>query len=223
MKVGDSAELPIEPAHVTLFFEYLKEREQNEADVYKMLRNEAQAVKACTDRKLKVKYTKTKNKAHHRSPYAVVALVNSIVEKVCVAKGLKFNPNPQSRCVWCTANRLHVTARNLDGAIPALANPVLVWENKEYWGGTAGGSKMSDAVYECNLVGRELREYEEATKVKVVHIVFVDGLVQWTARRSDLKRFVDLTNQGLIDHLLAGTEIETELEPILNATLLSAK
>src|SRR5579883_841822 len=194
MKVGDSAELPIEPAHVTLFFEYLKEREQNEADVYKMLRNEAQAVKACTDRKLKVKYTKTKNKAHHRSPYAVVALVNSIVEKVCVAKGLKFNPNPQ-----------------------------LVWENKEYWGGTAGGSKMSDAVYECNLVGRELREYEEATKVKVVHIVFVDGLVQWTARRSDLKRFVDLTNQGLIDHLLAGTEIETELEPILNATLLSAK
>lgn len=223
MKVGDSVELPIDPAHVSLFVEYLKERESNEAEVYKMLRNEEQAVKACTDRNLTVKYTQTKNKDHHKSPYAVVALVNGIVKKVCDEKGLEYDPNPQSRCVWCNDNRLHVTARNLDGAIPALANPVLIWENKEYWGGTAGGSKMSDAVYECNLVGRELREHEEATNVKVAHLVFVDGFAQWSARRSDLKRFVDLTNQGLIDHLLAGSEIETQLEPILNSVLPAAK
>ena len=229
MKVGTSVALPIEPAHVTLFMEYLKEREANEADVYKRLRNEEQAVKACTDRKLTVRYANTKNKAHHQSPYAVVSLVNGIVQKVCEQKGLTFDSSPQSRCVWCAENRLHVTARRLDGAIPALANPVVVWENKEYWGGTAGGSKMSDAVYECNLVGRELREFEELTtvkgeqKVKVVHLVFVDGMTQWTVRRSDLKRLVDLTNQGLIDHLMAGSEIETQLEPLLKSVLTAKK
>lgn len=219
MKVGDSATLPIDPAHVALFFEYLKERESNEAEVYAMLRNQEQALKACEERGLTVGLTMTKNQDHHQSPKAVVALVNGIVKKVCESKGLKFDPNPQTRCVWCVENRLHVTARNLDGAIPALSNPVLIWENKEYWGGTGGGSKMSDAVYECNLVGRELREYEESTKLKVIHLVFVDGMTQWTSRRSDLKRFVDLTNQGLIDHLLAGFEIETQLEPILNGVL----
>lgn len=219
MRVGNSVNLAIDPDHVKLFFEYLKARELNEAELYQNLRVEEAAIKACKDRDLKVEFTKTKSKKHHQSAKAVVSLVNGIVGKVCRAKGIDFDPNPQSRCVWCTVNRLHVTARNLDGAIPGLANPILVWENKEYWGGTEGGSKMSDAVYECNLVGRELREFEEASNVKVVHIVFVDGLAQWTARRADLKRFVDLTNQGLIDYLFGGTEIETHLETILNTVL----
>lgn len=219
MKVGESAELPIDPGDVALFFDYLKEREAGEAEAYGKLRNEESAVKACTDRGLTVEFTKTKSKDHHQSPKAVVALVNHIVRKVCAGKGLTFDPNPQSRCVWCTEKQLHMTARNLDGAIPGLANPLVVWENKEYWGGTEGGSKMSDAVYECNLVGRELREFEESSGVRVVHIVFLDGMTLWTARRSDLKRFVDLTNQGLIDHLFTGTEIEMSFEPALEAIL----
>jgi hypothetical protein len=229
MKVGTSVELPIDPAHVKLFFEYLKERETNEAEVFGLLRTEEQAIKACKERGFKIKYTQTKNKDHHQSAKAVVALVNGIIKQVCGTRGIGFNANPQSRCVWCTQHRLHVTARNLDGAIPDLANPFVVWEVKEYWGGTQGGSKMSDAVYECNLVGRELREFEEAPKVNksvgisVVHVVFVDGLTQWAVRRSDLKRFVDLTNQGLIDYLLAGAEIETELEKILSKVLDATK
>jgi hypothetical protein len=229
MKVGTSVELPIDPAHVKLFFEYLKERERNEAEVFGSLRTEEQAIKVCKERGFKIKYTNTKNKDHHQSANAVVALVNGIIKQVCGIRGIGFNANPQSRCVWCTQHRLHVTVRNLDGAIPDLANPFVVWEVKEYWGGTQGGSKMSDAVYECNLVGRELREFEEATKlnksagISVIHIVFLDGLTQWTVRRSDLKRFVDLTNQGLIDYLLAGTEIETELEKILSKVLDATK
>ncbi len=225
MKAGGSADFPIDPKHITLFFDYLKEREENGAKVCGNLRTEEQAIKACTDRNLTVEYTKTKNKDHHQSAKAVVSLVNGVVGNVCRARVISFNPNPQSRCVWCTENRLHVTARNLNGAIPSLANPIIVWQIKEYWGSTAGGSKMSDAVYECNLIGRELREFEEGTRtnkstaIKVVHIVFVDGRIQWNARRSDLKRFVDLTNQGLIDYLLVGSEIETELEPILNSVL----
>ena len=42
------------------------------------------------------------------------------------------------------------------------------------------------SVYECHLVGRELREFEERTKARVTHIVFVDGKTQWSHRRSDL-------------------------------------
>jgi len=222
MKVGDSVEFPIDPENVRLFFDYLKQRDEDFAHIYGKLRTEDAAIKACTDRGFLVGYTKTKSQAHHQSAKAVVSLVSGIAGKVCQARGIGFDFNPQSRCV-CTENRLHVTARNIDGAIPSLANPIIIWEDKEYWGGTSGGSKMSDAVYECNLVGRELREFEEETHVKVVHIVFVDGLIQWTTRKSDLKRFVDLTNQGFIDILLAGEEIESQFETILAALLTKRK
>lgn len=117
-------------------------------------------------------------------------------------------------------NGLHVTARNLDGAIPALSNPHIVWEIKEYWGKTKGGSKMSDAVYECNLVGRELREFEERSfKRHVNHVVFVDGLEQWSYRKSDLARFVDLLYQGFIDCLIVGREVETKWKLLLEKIL----
>jgi len=71
-------------------------------------------------------------------------------------------------------------------------------------GVTAGGSKMGDAVYECQLVGRELREFSERTGTQIAHIVFLDGRDQWNKRRSDLVRFIDLFRQGLIDHVLGG-------------------
>ena len=63
---------------------------------------------------------------------------------------------------------------------------------------------MSDAVYECHLVGMELRNFEESAKRKIEHVAFVDGKEQWAVRKSDLGRFLDLLNQGLIDHLFVG-------------------
>jgi hypothetical protein len=103
--------------------------------------------------------------------------------------------------------------------VPSLANPAVVWEIKEYWGKTAGGSKMSDAVYECNLVGRELREFEERTGATIQHVVFLDGREQWLSRKSDLRRFVDLFHQRIIDHLIVGREIETEWARTLDRLL----
>lgn len=78
---------------------------------------------------------------------------------------------------------------------------------------------MSDAVYECHLVGRELREFEDRTKTSVAHIAFVDGREQWGHRQSDLRRFIDLFNQGIIDYLLIGKEVETEWEGLLDSLL----
>lgn len=112
-----------------------------------------------------------------------------------------------------------MSARNLDGAVPGLLNPTIVWEIKEYWGQTSGGSKMSDAVYECHLVGRELREFEDRTRERVTHIVFIDGKAQWETRKSDVVRFLDLFHQGLIDHLVVGREVETSWAPLLKRLL----
>ncbi len=78
---------------------------------------------------------------------------------------------------------------------------------------------MSDAVYECNLVGRELREFEERSGAKIEHIVFIDGREQWSYRQSDLRRFVDLFHQGLIDYLFVGREVETDWQETLSALL----
>ena len=100
-----------------------------------------------------------------------------------------------------------------------LANPGIIWEIKEYWGKTSGGSKMSDAVYECHLVGMEIRHFEEKARCKINHVVFVDGKDQWAVRQSDLNRFIDLLNQGLIDYLFVGKAIETEWEPTLTSLL----
>ena len=78
---------------------------------------------------------------------------------------------------------------------------------------------MSDAVYECNLVGREIREFELRAKTKIKHYVFVDGREQWLTRKSDLGRFIDLESQGFIDRLFVGREVETDWESELTRVL----
>jgi hypothetical protein len=213
LSVEDGKSFEIDPVHVALFFEYLRQRESDFAEAFGMLRSEAEALRFCRRHKIRVAKTTTKNQDHHQSSKAMVATVSALAAAACVKAKTTLNANPQTRCVWCLQNGLHVSARNIDGAIPSLANPAIIWEIKEYWGLTSGGSKMSDAVYECNLVGRELREFEERTQCRVIHVVFIDGKAQWTARVSDLKRFIDLMNQGFIDHLFVGREVETAWEP----------
>lgn len=211
----DTAQLPIPAGTVELLVDYLNARESVFSEAFDHLRTEAEANDFCSTNDIAVGVTATKSSDHHQSSKALVATVSSIAERACESRGLSIDPNPQRRCVWCNDQGLHVTARNLDGAIPSTANPRIIWEIKEYWGKTKGGSKMSDAVYECNLIGRELRDYEAESGSPVVHIVFVDGKDQWTARKSDLKRFIDLTYQGLIDHLFIGSEVETNWNTLL--------
>jgi hypothetical protein len=198
---------------------YIKERNRLLAHALDCLRTEEEAMDFCTKSTIEWKVTKTKSKDHHQSSKTLIATVSSIADQVCSKYGVTLDSDPQRRCIWYIDNKLHITARNLDGAIPALKDPYIVWEIKEYWGKTKGGSKMSDAVYECHLVGRELRDYEERSGHKVSHIVFLDGKEQWNARKSDLARFIDLHNQGLIDYLFIGKTIETEWKTNLEILL----
>ena len=219
MCVTDGEEFSVKKEDVDLLVQYLDFRQKELVRVTGLLRNEKQAIKFCKKLGVTVGTTRTHNQSHHQSSKALVAAVTAIAESVCNDSGATFNLNPQTRCVWCMKKGLHVTARNLDGAIPALENPSIIWEIKEYWGVTSGGSKMSDAVYEAHLVGSELREFERSTGIKVLHVIFLDGLKQWSVRKSDLLRFIDLTSQGFVDHLLIGREVETEWANILVSLL----
>jgi hypothetical protein len=216
MKVGTSKDWPIPREDVAVFIEYLTVRRDQTGLALGLLRTEEEAIGYCKSCKYTVGRVPTKSQDHHQSSNALVSAVTNIAANVCEAKKWTLVRKPQQRCAWCVENGLHVTARNLDGAIPSLANPVVIWEIKEYWGKTSGGSKMSDAVYECNLVGRELREFEERSgHLKVQHVVFLDGREQWLVRQSDLTRFIDLFYQGIIDRLFIGKEVESQWEKML--------
>lgn len=205
---------PIKPELIAMLKDYIAESEVLLAEALNRLRTEKDALDFCKKNKFKVGATKTSNQSHHQSSKALIAAVSGIAEQSCKKAKVDVELDPQRRAVWNLKNGLHVSARNLDGAIPSLQSPKAIWEIKEYWGKTKGGSKMSDAVYECHLVGLELRLFESQKNVHIEHIVFVDGKEQWGHRKSDLLRFIDLLQQGLIDQLIVGEEVETEWAPL---------
>lgn len=219
LEIVPGQEIPIDPDNARLFFKYLETRDEAYDNCEALLRTEEEALAFCKASEVEAGTNVTQLTGYHQSSKSLIAAVSSIARLVCDERSIPYVPSPQRRCAWLRENTLHVTARNLDGAVPSLVNPTIVWEIKEYWGKTKGGSKMSDAVYECNLVGRELREFEERTGAKIAHIVFVDGKEQWSHRQSDLKRFIDLFHQGLIDHLFVGREVESEWRKTLSSLL----
>lgn len=166
---------------------------------------------------------------YHKSPKVLVNTVDTVVYQKCQKVGIPVNTNPQSRAVIVSDRHIWVSPRRLDGALPDLLNPVALWEIKEYWGKTGGGSKMSDAIYELHLVGLELRMFEDEFGVHVNHYAIMDGRHQWDSRKSDVRRAVDLLYSGLLDELVVGSEVLTEWPRIVeqcanlaksNATLL---
>lgn len=219
IRITEDQAIPIPKESVDLLFEYKEVRDSMFNLAFNLLRDEEEAKSFCKNLNFTVGQTTTKSQDHHQASKAMIAAVSNISKNICTEHNLSIDDDPQRRCVWCKDNELHVTARNLDGAIPGLINPYVIWEIKEYWGKTKGGSKMSDAVYECQLVGHELIDYSERTEQKIYHVVFLDGKTQWSHRKSDLKRFIDLLNQGLIDHLIIGKEVESIWESLLDSII----
>ncbi len=222
MEAGKGKRFQVPAEDVALLSKYLPACHEDTEQAFRAFRTEAEGLAFCKKLGVTVTVTKTKMKEHHQSSKCLVAAVTTIAKDICDMRNLTLAPNPQTRCVWFVRQGLHVTARNLDGAIPSLTNPVMVWEIKEYWGKKNGGSKMSDALYECNLVGRELREFEERAGLRIMHVVFIDGKEQWTARRSDVVRFIDLHHQGVIDCLIVGREVEDEWARMLQDAVSSS-
>jgi hypothetical protein len=152
---------------------------------------------------------------YHKSSKVLVNTVDAIVYREKAAFEVDVNTNPQSRATMVSDGHIWVSPRRLDGAIPGLLNPVALWEIKEYWGVKSGGSKMSDAIYELQLVGTELRMFEDEFGIHVNHYAIMDGRNQWESRKSDIRRAVDLLYSGILDELIVGREVLTEWPRIL--------
>ena len=219
VSVDENSQLPVNPDDIAALADYIEHCTIDFDVAFDALRTEEEATAYCESMGVTVGKTTTKSSDHHQSSKAMIGSVTVVASSACEEHGIGLDPDPQRRAIWCSENGLHVTARNLDGAIPSLTNPFMIWEIKEYWGKTKGGSKMSDAVYECQLVGRELRDFEVRSGVSVEHVVFLDGKDQWGARKSDMKRFIDLFHQGLIDHLIIGNQVEDEWGAVLESAL----
>lgn len=161
---------------------------------------------------------------YHKSPKVLVNTVDAVIYSECEEADVSVNTDPQSRATLVSDQHIWVSPRRLDGALPDLLNPVALWEIKEYWGKTNGGSKMSDAIYELNLVGLELRMFEEEFGIHVNHYAILDGREQWQSRKSDFRRAVDLLYMGLLDELVVGRAVLTEWPRIVreNITLAQA-
>ena len=127
--VAGETEFPIAPEVCRLFSEYLNYRTAQFTATFAKLRTESEALAHC--KKLRVSVSKSKTKSdHHQSSSALVASVSAITKSVCDELSEEFDIKPQTRCVWCLNNGLHVSVRNLDGAVPGLFNPKVIWEIK---------------------------------------------------------------------------------------------
>lgn len=95
------------------------------------------------------------------------------------------------------------------------ANPVAVWEIKEYYYTTPFGSRVADGVYDTLLGGMELEEPREHEGMDVSHYVIVDARhTWWDCGRSYLCRMVDMLHMA-VDEVLFGYEVLEEMPRIM--------
>lgn len=101
-----------------------------------------------------------------------------------------------------------VSSRRLDGAIPSLFDPLIVWEIKEYYYTTTFGSRIADGVYETRLDGYEFDRFAAVTGHRPMHVLFTDSYsVWWDQGKSYLCRLIDMLNEGLVDRIYFGKEV----------------
>jgi len=155
-----------------------------------------------------------KQKGEKRNHAFLTGLVNMLVE--ASISGAPCDYDPRSLTTITQGDRpLRTLARRVDGAFPAVINPVAIWEIKEYYYTTTFGSRVADGVYETLLDGMELDELERASGRKVQHVLFVDDFFTWwECGRSYLCRIVDMLHMGYVDEVIFGREVLTRL-PVL--------
>jgi hypothetical protein len=95
-----------------------------------------------------------KQKGEKKAPAYFTGIINMLIE--ANLKGLPCNYDPRAlTTVTLDGAPLRTLARRVDGAFPAVVNPIAVWEIKEYYYTTTFGSRVADGVYETLLDGME--------------------------------------------------------------------
>lgn len=145
----------------------------------------------------------------------LTAMVDLLVEAHSAGVGYCHNPT-QLTTLTRDGVPLRTLARRVDGAFPAIVNPIAIWEIKEYYHTTTFGSRVADGVYETLLDGLELEETLKSTGIDVQHILIADAhYTWWSCGRSYLCRMIDMLHMGMVDEILFGTEIEHRLPQLV--------
>jgi hypothetical protein len=157
-------------------------------------------------------------------PAFLTGIVNLIIEEN--SQGLPCDYNPQTlTSVTHGRKPFRTLSRRVDGAFPSTINPIAIWEIKEYYYTSSFGSRIADGVFVTMLDGIELKEVQEsrvqldANSKKVHHLLMVDGRGSWRENSSGpayLCRIIDMLNMGLVDDVLVGREVLTELPGIVS-------
>ncbi len=100
-----------------------------------------------------------KQKGAKKNHAFLTGMVNMLVE--AHIGGAPCDHDPRSlTTITHDAMPLRTLSRRVDGAFPSVANPIAIWEIKEYYYTTTFGSRVADGVYETLLDGMELEELE---------------------------------------------------------------
>ena len=203
-----------------LLFAYFSYRSQvlNEL-VSKQLMNKTQAEAEFTQLKQRLKprcpLPMNKQKGEKKNFAFLTCIVNMLIEESIGDATCDYDPRSLTTLTH-DKMPLRTLARRVDGAFPAVINPVAIWEIKEYYYTTTFGSRVADGVYETLLDGMELNELELAAQRKVAHVLFVDDyFTWWECGRSYLCRIIDMLHMGYVDEAVFGREVLTRLPELV--------
>lgn len=155
-----------------------------------------------------------KQKGDKKNYAFLTGMVNMLLE--ANLDGIPCDYDPRSlTTVTYNGMPLRTLSRRVDGALPAVVNPIAIWEIKEYYYTTTFGSRVADGVYESLLDGMELGELENAGHQKINHLLVVDDhFTWWQCGRSYLCRIIDMLHMGYLDEVIFGREVVERL-PVL--------
>lgn len=153
----------------------------------------------------------------------LTCIVNMLIEKEIGNRNCNYDPKELTAL---TENNypIRTLSRRVDGAYPAVIDPIAIWEIKEYYYTTTFGSRVADGVYETQLDGWELWEAELNANRKVYHYLIADAHFTWWVKgRSYLCRIIDSLHMGLIDEVLFGKEVVVRLPVIARSWIKKKK
>ncbi len=164
-----------------------------------------------------------KQKAAKKQPAYLTGMVNMLIEEGI--RGGRCDYDPRQLPIFTQEGKpRYVLSRRVDGAFPAVVNPVAVWEVKEYYYTTTFGSRVADAIYETTLDGTELRHVRRELDRPVFHYLFIDAYkTWWEDGRSYLCRIIDLLHMGYLDEVIVGREVLHRLPVLVRKWVALAK
>ncbi len=198
------------------YFEYRRDVLHAVVEPNLMDYEDARAVFDELERRLRPQrpFVKNKQKGEKAGPALLTGIVNMLLEST-VRDDCDYDPRQLTTFTY-DGLPIRTLARRVDGAYPAIINPVAIWEIKEYYFTTTFGSRVADAVYETLLDGLELQALRLEEGVEVYHYLIVDSRrTWWEMGQSYLCRMVDLLQMGYADEILFGREVVTRLPELV--------